>query len=150
MTEQKKCPVVGLLLLSATAITSSYGFTVFCLFLFAYFVLREKFGNRLMSSIGTASYSIYLVHFMVISMALFISDKLGVHLPFELAFIVVMALALCIALFVTKPIIEDPFINLGKRLCKAMGGQTPLHLAETSSLQSTFVGGLNVDITPIC
>lgn len=135
--EQKTYPIVGILLLSATAITSSDGCTVFCLFLFAHFVLRANFENRLMSAIGTASYSIYLLHFMIIYMVSFVAKKLGVNLPSELAFIVVLALSLCIALFVTKPLIEDPFISLGRR----WAGKFPSILPKPAPVQPTSVGG---------
>jgi peptidoglycan/LPS O-acetylase OafA/YrhL len=116
IVEQKKTPIVGMLLLFFASWTSPFGVSVFCLFLFAYFILTTQIQNSAMSAIGQASYSVYLLHFAVIDLINRVVLKLGIPTVLEVAFLLVILASLALALFITKPLIEDPFIKFGKRI----------------------------------
>ena len=127
---EKKLPLAGWLFVAVTTLYSPFGLQVFCLFLFSFFVMSVGLRSNLCSLAGGLSYSVYLIHFGMISGAEHIQKSMNWYLPFELLFIVIMALSLAVAKFITKPLIEDPFIGIGRIVARRVkSGQTQTAMA---------------------
>jgi peptidoglycan/LPS O-acetylase OafA/YrhL len=120
--ERSKDPI-PFIILGAVSFLSVWGASVLGLFLFSYFIIAMKIKLSLASILGRCSYSVYLIHFAVIDFFGFASRKVGVEIPFEVAILLVTGMSLIIANFITKPLIEDPFIRMGKALSGRMSRQ---------------------------
>jgi peptidoglycan/LPS O-acetylase OafA/YrhL len=89
-----------------------YGGVFFIFALSLYYHPQKLFVNRMTRWIGKLSFSIYLVHFMVINILknwFFIDGDLGLFT----GFILVLVISTCIS-YITYKVIEVPGINLGK------------------------------------
>lgn len=115
--EKRSIPRSGLFLLFLPAFCM-FRLTVFWLFLLSYFIISLKMSSSFFSVIGRASYSMYISHFGVLSVVAHVSTKAGVSIPFEIAFFIVGGLSFAIAHFITKPLIEDRFIAVGRSLSR--------------------------------
>jgi len=99
-----------------------YGIAFLLFALSLHYRSPKFFVNRFTVLIGRLSFSIYLVHFMVLSlMKSVFSDGffLNGNLGFILAFSLVMALSICFS-YITHKTVEIPGINLGKHVIKKL------------------------------
>lgn len=102
-----------------------YGIAFMIFSLSLYYSPNAFFVNRLTLSLGRLSYSIYLIHFLIIDILkkivsndLFLKGNLG----FFLAFILVLALSMFISC-ITYNVIEYPGINLGRYIVRRVVGR---------------------------
>lgn len=115
--EKKYVSFVGIGILVVPALFTNWGVSVVFIFIFVWLVLVFNINLKPISIIGLVSYSMYLIHIAVIGLILFVMQRYVNSIQsFGIIFILVTALSLGLSLFIIKPFIEDPLINLGKRL----------------------------------
>lgn len=112
--EQKRVPVVGILLMMACALPFQFGKIVAFLFLFSFFVLSIGLKNSVLETLGRHSYSIYLFHFDFAGIPARLRSVIFV--PAELAVPLVALLSFWVSYYVTTPLIESRFIKMGKAI----------------------------------
>ena len=117
-------PIFGLVILFGAALQSEFGVKVLGLFLLAHFVVSNAYSSRILSIVGNCSYSIYIVHFLVINMWARVQGTLGLSLPFEVNCSIVISISVLLSHWVTKRFVEDNFIALGRRLVRRISTPT--------------------------
>jgi peptidoglycan/LPS O-acetylase OafA/YrhL len=112
--EQRRIPVVGILLMMACTLPFSFGRIVAFLFLFSFFILSIGLRNSVFETLGRHSYSIYLFHFDFAAIPARLRSVIFV--PAEIAVPLVALLSFCVSYYVTTPLIENRFIRKGKEI----------------------------------
>jgi len=112
--EQKRVPVVGILLMLACALPFQFGKVVAFLFLFSFLVLSVGLKNSVLETLGQHLYSIYLFHFDFAGIPARLRSVIFV--PAELAVPLVALLSFWVSYYVTTPLIESRFIKMGKAI----------------------------------
>jgi len=100
-----------------------YGFAFIFFALSLHFWPNVLLVNKITTLIGKLSFSIYLVHFIVIDMLPPILFKNGIILNGNIGFILAYFLVLLISMgisFITYYLIEIPGINLGKKIIRKL------------------------------
>lgn len=109
--EHKRLPTLGALFLAGACLSSSWGALIVILAVLSYAVLAWNLTNSFVGLLGRHSYAIYLTHFALISAVTTL-----VSLDPALLLVLVTALALAVSYYVTEPLIERRFNQLGHRL----------------------------------
>jgi peptidoglycan/LPS O-acetylase OafA/YrhL len=105
-----------------------YGIAFLLFALSLHYSPQKLFVNRLTVLVGRISFSIYLFHFLILSvLENFFSSGFPIsgNLGFGLAYALLLALSICIS-YVTHRVIEVPGINLGKRIIKKLVATQPV------------------------
>ncbi len=127
LVEKNEFSPIGLLLLALPCVFSSWGLTVLFLFLLCFFVLTQGISLAPISRIGVLSYSMYLVHFATIGVVRAVADRWhGVHLRAEVALPIVIVITAAVSQYITKPLIEDPSVSLGKKISRRFFPARPM------------------------
>jgi peptidoglycan/LPS O-acetylase OafA/YrhL len=117
---EKVKPTFGLAVLVFAALQSEFGVRVLGLFFLAYFVVTTAYSSRILSVIGNCSYSVYIVHFLVINLWSRVQGTFEFSLPFELNCSIVVIVSVLLSNYLTKRFVEDKFIRLGRRIVRRL------------------------------
>lgn len=109
-----------------------YGLAFFVFSLSLHFQPQIFLVNKITTFIGKLSFSMYIVHFMVLKLAgPFLTSKLAPQGNVEfLAMYLIVALLTISVSFFTHKFIETPGINLGKRIVATISKQHPGNVQE--------------------
>ncbi|CAI0896818.1 acyltransferase [Serratia marcescens] len=84
-------------------------------------LITKLFDNRIMQIIGKVSYSVYMVHMLVIYFSLYLFVRLEVNVGF--GYLMLVPISIIVSLIVsmgTFKFIEQPMMNLGKRVSQKL------------------------------
>lgn len=84
-------------------------------------LITKLFDNRIMQIVGKVSYSVYMVHMLVIYFSLYLFVMLEVNVGFE--YLMLVPISIIVSLIVSLgsfKFIEQPMMNLGKRVSQKL------------------------------